>query len=368
MEIEDDVYTHDLYYERLLKLSPYLSSWEQQELLADALKKNRSLEYQDEYDPLAPYKALISGNWGERPSRSYFREHNHVRVLMAMAPYAPEPRAMAHLALGADDALVHTTTNYYPEDLIPILYLVDTSLRMDLIDRIVQALVAPRDIVNRKIPEILSLLFADTSPEDRERIAASLHSKVKKRPPEAREVLLLSLCMDHLPQSERRDALDLLKRWAEESAEVAETVRRWEVFDGSEEPIHSWLRTVGSEGVPSLASRSMPTKSAVLESLRQAAASEERKRRPTLIIDATKAWVQLPAEDAFSVLAQVLPRFAEGALSQFLWDLQAIAPVVLKVGGQELVEAVIEEVNRIMAWWNFVEDEVLSDTQTEIIG
>jgi hypothetical protein len=149
----------------------------------------------------------------------------------------------------------------------------------------------------------------------------------------------------------------VLEQWAQESAKLAGTINHWAAFGGPGEPLRSLLKTVESGDVPSLASPAQPDKAAVLESLRNAANNEVHKLRPMLVFEATKAWVQLPDADALSVLVQSLPWFAEGPLSQFLWDLQAIAPAVLKIGGQELVETTIEEVDMVMGWWSFHKED-----------
>ena len=151
--------------------------------------------------------------------------------------------------------------------------------------------------------------------------------------------------------------VSFIEQWAQQSEKLAGTINHWAAYGGPEEALGSLLKTIESGYVPSLSPPAQPDQAAVLESLRKAATNENYKGRPKDVTEATKGWVQLSKADALAILEQVLPWFAEGPLSQFLWDLQAIAPVILKLGGQELVEATIEEVDRVMGWWSFSKED-----------
>lgn len=418
----------DLDLHMLIKLAPHVSLTEREELFNIALQQARRIGDEDEVDALAPYQAHISGVWEERESHRYFREHDHVRVLLTMTPYASQPRKMACLALEALNALVPDYFGFSLREVIPLLPFVESDQRVLLIERILEIVKFPacQDEFSAYYcdeTDVLVSLAAHTSGDNHGQVMEHILSRARETPVRAERVLLLSKIFDYLSELDRQTALVEIEYWLKDDVEKQKGGLYWLDRDNAyaSHPVdlvksmayarlaacapqrehgalleQALIELAAIEGnreralalaqvasfLPMETARPLVERAIALviredvedwapkdhvllswlpddlkarvlvEMLRKVVvAIDDYKRRPHILISLVAFWAQLPIEEVYRVLQEVLPLFARGDRKQFLWDLHAIAPVVLKLGGADAIETVVEEVHRVMTWW-----------------
>jgi len=89
----------------------------------------------------------------------------------------------------------------------------------------------------------------------------------------------------------------------------------------------------------------------LVESLRDASLEQDHKARPHLLINLMTFWIQLPLETVRRIWQETLPLLASHDRKMFLGDLHSLAPVILKLGGEQALQTTQEEISRVTGWW-----------------
>lgn len=350
---EDNGFNWDM----LIKLSPHLAPREREHLLALALQHTRLVNDLDEYDPLTPYRASATKTCPNRARYSYFRERDHVRVLLAMVPHSAEPIQAADLALEALSRVeYHRLADVNTEEVrcwLPALNDEQRTSALSFISDVGQSPTPCQDVEwhDRAVIHAASQLLAHIPLESRRLVGQLLWRQAQEASPQSLRVLLLSLAADHLNESQAIAAEEEVSRWLDSQPVMS--------LEGSDMPFAAFLTKVldvlqgGCEyDVLRTGASTVLRHPVFTETMREFSKRVEyHKDRPHFLIRLAAVWAHLPVADLYQVFQSVLPLLATGDRKQFLWDLHAMAPIVLKLGGEEAMQATIDEVERVMRWW-----------------
>jgi hypothetical protein len=338
----------------------YMTEAERDEFFALALSRSRRINDEDSYDPLAPYRAALSGRWQPRPGSDYFREYDHVRVLLDMAPYAANPASAARLALGAMGALGSNTERYMLPNLAAIVHCLPANERQNL-ERLVLDRVADEVLSNDNSyfsPEIVETVKAlmEAPGAQRDWLIGHMFAKAGGNSSERDRAILSALLMDWLPPSEREQCRADLATWYEGHTGLMDLFGG---FGEGEEPLNRMARdlvhrALGIEEDAHYVGRQeivIKDLASMTDALHGVASDPDYKRRPLFMIRYARAWAAFPTDQARAVMRVVLPWLAEGDRRRLLWDLHAIAAVIIRIGHEATLAAVIEEVERVRRWW-----------------
>jgi hypothetical protein len=343
---------------------PHLGEPEREELFSMVLDQALHITDEDIYDPIAPYKAVMSGKWGPRPSRDYFREFDHVRVLFNMAPYASSPMRVARLAVKALDGLDPHNIVFLLPEVQSIMSLLGLKDRKKLANRILDVVIASAldktsvlGLVHIKVSDVIQLLM-NLPGLERQYVLDRIRAEAERSSSDFEKVVVWSLVIDYVPEPDRHLYLDAIREWCSTDLDLSHnTSLDWPGVDWSRGRtartlLLKALGILANEPSPAEVSSDSSDHATLLGTLLQITSERDHKRRPQLLIKYGARWAALPTADASRMLQEVLPLLAQGSRGQLLWDLHAIGPVILRLGGEKAAESLIEEVERVRRWWS----------------